>query len=67
MTTWHENESLDEALWFALTVGFSEECRDRSECALVAAADSDSWREQLRARLEDTDRLRREVVGPDPA
>ena len=64
-STWHDNESLAEALYFAefLTYLDPEEV-GRAEVAVVVAVQP-SWQAQTRALLEDQEELVRQFVGDD--
>lgn len=55
MTTSHEDESLDEAIWFALFVAFPPEIE---ASAVVAIADF-RWHGEIEARLSGPEDLRR--------
>jgi hypothetical protein len=61
MTTAHEAEPLDEALWFAV---FAAMPADLEANVLVAIAE-DRWRSEIEARLADADRLNADVLASD--
>ena len=64
MTTWHDQESLDEALWFFLNCAFpATDYEDSCRAELVVVIDNENWATQLKARLADQDALNRDVVG----
>jgi hypothetical protein len=51
-TTWHANEPLEEALWFALNAAFpSPAYLDATTSVIAAAVDSPEWAQQIRAYL----------------
>jgi hypothetical protein len=54
MTTWHDSESLDEAVWFSLNVALPDD-RFFDECSAVVAVciGSASWAEQVIKALGD--------------
>lgn len=56
MTTWHENDSLDEALWFGLLSAsvdddYVEECKS----TLIIAVENEDWNKYLLSRLSNID------------
>ena len=61
MTTWHNDESLDEALWFAIYVADLPDASIRS----VLAVASPPHAAQLERRLADTDQLSQDVLVED--
>jgi hypothetical protein len=65
-TTWHEQEPLAEALWFAIDVAIHEDVRDLAKSAVVIGTDRDEWREEVRTRLRDVEELRRCVIEDRP-
>jgi len=63
MTTWHSEESLDEALWFFVTVAHPDEgYEDTTRSAIAISVAAPAWDEQIRRRLSDVDSLTRDVV-----
>jgi hypothetical protein len=66
MTTDHADESLAEALWFALDLAISEDVKDVSESAVVIGVDNDEWRGEIRTSLANLTELRRHVVEDIP-
>jgi hypothetical protein len=63
MTTWHEEESLDEALWFFVSCAYPDDgYRNTSRSALVISIGKPGWHEQICRRLADLESLAREVV-----
>ena len=64
MTTWHSNESLDEALWF-----FIRNCRpddayvDTTKNSLAISIGNSGWEMQIKHRLMNLDSLDRDVAG----
>ena len=61
MTTSHDDESLDSALWFALFAAFPPDLEAR---AILAITD-DEWYDQIERRLADTDQLDADVLAED--
>ena len=63
-TTWHHDDSLDEALWFFVNTAWPDadagECRD---WLAVSVARTD-WSDRIRLRLADLDGLRAAVAYP---
>jgi hypothetical protein len=64
MTTWLDDESLDEAIWESLYVSFPaddywEECR--AQVAITIG--NDAWAEQVKRRYSDLSALNKDVVG----
>lgn len=64
MTTWHTNESLDEALWFALNVAYPDE-KFVNSCAstLVVSVGNEEWNSHLQARLANLRQLNEDVIS----
>ena len=63
MTTWHDDEALDDAMWFALYTAcphdrYIETCT--STLFIVVA--NEEWATQIRAALQDPDALTARVV-----
>jgi hypothetical protein len=64
MTTWHDNESLDEALWFFAFAAFPDDAYAKTcSSALAISIGNSSWEEQIRRRLANLDELNRDIVG----
>lgn len=63
MTTWHDEQSLEEAAWFALNCAFPDD-RFFEECRSVVAIciGNHSWEEQLTAALAKPQALSSRVV-----
>ena len=61
MTTSHEDEALDEALWFALFAAFPP---DGDAGAVVTIVD-DRWRAEVEIRLADSERFNADVMARD--
>jgi len=66
ITTWHERESFEEALWYALFVAqptdqFEASCRD----SLVLLIDQPEHAASARTALSDPDHFSREILGVD--
>jgi hypothetical protein len=63
MTTAHEDESLDEALWFATQVAWVPGLQDHSQHVLVLAAPE--YVDHVTMRLANIDKLIADVVPED--
>jgi hypothetical protein len=61
MTTAHENEALDEALWFAVYTAFAAEV----EVGAVVAVSDETWIREVEARLADPGQLMEDVLARD--
>lgn len=63
MTTQHDGESLDEALWYLLNVAFAADDYE-AECSaeVIAVVDNTEWAAQIRTRLADQKALSRDVI-----
>lgn len=59
LTTWHDDEPLDEALWYALFCSWND---DKEIKALLAIVDP-RWREEVERRLRDPEEFNRELVA----
>lgn len=58
MTTWHADDTLDEALWFALFASFPDEAYVESCDALLAIVVRDpGWAAHVRGRIGNPDSL----------
>jgi hypothetical protein len=54
MTTWHNNETLDNALWFFLNSTWpDDQYEDTFRSSLAISIGSDAWATQIRAALRD--------------
>jgi hypothetical protein len=63
ITTWHDDESLDQALWFALFVAFPDESLLASEQSVLAVVvGGEDWAEHVRQRLTDPGALHADVA-----
>ncbi len=60
MTTSHDDESLDSALWFALFAAVPPDLD-----AFVLAITDEDWYGQIERRLADTDELNADVLAED--
>jgi len=66
MSTQHDEESLDEALWYLLHVAFpAGDYEEHCKAEVVAVVDNKEWAAQIRARLADRDALSRDVIGKE--
>ncbi len=62
MTTWHEEDSLDEALWFLVSRAFPDDgYQNTSRSALAISIGYPAWDEQIRRRLADVAALARDI------
>lgn len=66
MTTWHENYSLADAIWFAMHVAlpidlYFEECRS----VVVICIGCPHWAAEIRSAFSDSKRFSDELLGPD--
>ena len=61
MSTWHEDESLDEALWFAVFAAYN----DDAETDAVLAISQAEWATQIEERFADPEQLNEDVVSED--
>jgi hypothetical protein len=62
MTTWHADDSLDEALWYFVDVARLPE-RDEPTDWLAVSVGWPSWADRIRQRLADLDSLRATVLA----
>jgi hypothetical protein len=63
MTTWHSEDSLDEALWFFLRTAFPDDGYwDTTRSGLAISIGRPDWDAQIRTRLGDIDSLTKDVV-----
>lgn len=68
MTTWHSDESLDEALWFMMFSAYPDEAfADTCGVDLAVSVASDEWGEHIHRRLSNIERFNEEVLGTDEA
>lgn len=64
MTTWHDDESLDEALWYFLNAAFpADDYLDDCQAETIVVAGDNGWAGQIEKRLLDQETLERDVVG----
>ncbi len=62
MTTWHSNNSLDEALWFLVNDARPDDgYADTTGSVLAISIGSPAWDEQICRRLTDIDGLKRDI------
>jgi hypothetical protein len=63
LTTWHDDETLDQALWFSLFVAFPDESLlAKGQAVLAVVVGHEDWAEQVRGRLSDPGTLHRDVA-----
>ena len=66
MTTWHTNDSLDEALWFAINVAYpDDEFAESCGSTLVVSVANEEWNAHLQKRLADLQKFNEELVNED--
>jgi hypothetical protein len=62
MTTWHEEDSLDEALWFFVSCAYPDDgYQDTTKSALAISIGTPAWDEQIRSRLADVGAFARDI------
>lgn len=64
MTTWHSQDTLDEALWFFVYSAYPDDGYPCENGLAISLGNSD-WDEQIRKRLSNLDAFNRDVVGDD--
>src|ERR1700681_2388283 len=63
MTTWHSEDSLDDALWFFVYSAYPDDgYLDTCRSALALTVGHPEWDEHIRKRLADLDTFNRDVV-----
>lgn len=63
MTTWHNDESLDDAIWnFVYVTSPDDEYWDTCRSALAISVGNLDWSAQIERRLKDLDSLNRDVL-----
>jgi hypothetical protein len=63
LTTWHSDESLDEALWyFAFTAFAAEAYQETCGSALAISIGNSAWEQQVHTRLSNIEELDRAVT-----
>jgi hypothetical protein len=66
MTTWHTEESLEEATWFALNVAFPDDrFFDRCKTVVLICIGNPKWRSDLEGALKNFRALAARVVAED--
>ena len=64
MTTWHVEDSLDEALWFSVFNAFPDEGYwDTTHSLLAISVGRPDWDEHIRTKLADLDALSQATVA----
>jgi len=67
MTTWHEDEDLDEALYDAVFVSWPHDrYEEKCDAVLAVTVGSPAWASQVRTRLGDSDALQEDVLAREP-
>jgi hypothetical protein len=68
MTTWHDAESLDEALWFMLFSAYPDEAfADTCGFDLAVSVANDEWGAHIQKRLSIVSQFNKEVLSKDEA
>jgi hypothetical protein len=63
LTTWHTEDNLDKALWYALFVAFPvEEYKEECRSIMVVAVGNDEWNKKLISRLSDIESFNQEML-----
>jgi hypothetical protein len=63
MTTWHENESLDDALWFFLRTSWPDDAYfDTTRAAIAITIGSAEWAAHVERRIRDIPALADDVL-----
>ncbi len=63
MTTWHSQESLDEALWFFVCDTHPDEAYSSAcGCGIAISIGNSAWAEHIQGRLTDTEGLKKLVL-----
>lgn len=66
MTTWHQDESLDEALWFTLICAYPNEYyTDTCGSCIAVSIGNAEWNRHIERQLANLKQLNIDVVGPD--
>ena len=66
MTTWHDEENLDEALWFHLNTAFAAGDYEAScKASLIISVGNDHWTQKIEKRLAAPEQLSAEILGPE--
>ena len=65
MTTWHEKESLDEALWFLLSCAWPLDDEIESCSTVVITIGNKLWANAIASRLENMEQFRKEISNAD--
>ena len=67
MTSWHADDTLDEALWFALFATVPDERYiETTDAVLAVVVAEPNWVAQVRGRLGNPKALSDAVVAPEP-
>ena len=68
MTTWHEGEDLDDALWFAVVSAIpAEDYIETCRAVLAIVIDQPEWRERVVTALADFKAFDKEVLAREAA
>ena len=66
MTTWHTDESLDEALWYMLNSAYPEEVFAQTcRVDLAVSVANDQWAAHIQRRLSNVSQLNEDVLSEE--
>jgi hypothetical protein len=65
MTTWHDDDSLDEALWFLLSCAWPLDDELESCSTIVITIGNASWEKDIANRLEHMEKFCKEMADAD--
>jgi len=66
MTTWHNDESLDEALWYMLHVAYPDDSlAETCGVDLAVTVANDDWDLRIQSRLANLSQLNQDVLAED--
>jgi hypothetical protein len=67
-TTWHDDEDLDDALWYALVADMPPEAYvDSCRAILAIAVGRRDWADRIERAFADSGRFIEEVLARDPS
>ena len=62
MTTWHKDESLDEALWYLLSCACPLDNEIKSCSTVVITIKNEAWAKEIVQRLENVEQFKKEIL-----
>ena len=65
MTTWHENEDLDDALWFAAFAAPADDYTETCRAVLAIVVDQPEWSARVEADLRNFEAFNDRVLSRD--